>query len=122
MLYYFIRPFAKLTFQMLYRNVRFSGMEHIPKGVPIIFATNHPSAFLEPCLMATWLPRSLSFIVRGDLFKTKFKRLLLASMHLVPMFRVKDGGLNALDLDSASNSDDFDMSHVAYKYSEKFGS
>ena len=96
MLYYFIRPFAKLTFQMLYRNVRFSGMEHIPKGVPIIFATNHPSAFLEPCLMATWLPRSLSFIVRGDLFKTKFKRFLLASMHLVPMFRVKDGGLNVV--------------------------
>jgi 1-acyl-sn-glycerol-3-phosphate acyltransferase len=96
MLYYFIRPFARLTFQMLYRNVRFSGMEHIPKGVPVIFATNHPSAFLEPCLMATWLPKPLSFIVRGDLFKTKFKRLLLASMHLVPMFRVKDGGLNVV--------------------------
>ncbi|MDG1295960.1 MAG: 1-acyl-sn-glycerol-3-phosphate acyltransferase [Saprospiraceae bacterium] len=96
MLYYFIRPFARLTFQMLYRNVRFSGMEHIPKGVPIIFATNHPSAFLEPCLMATWLPKPLSFIVRGDLFKTKFKRFLLASMHLVPMFRVKDGGLNVV--------------------------
>ena len=96
MLYYFIRPFARLTFQMLYRNVRFKGMENIPKGVPVIFAVNHPSAFLEPCLMATWLPKSLSFIVRGDLFKTKFKRMLLASIHLVPMFRVKDGGLNVV--------------------------
>lgn len=96
MLYYFIRPFARLTFQMLYRNIRFKGMENIPKDVPVIFAVNHPSAFLEPCLMATWLPKSLSFIVRGDLFKTKFKRMLLASIHLVPMFRVKDGGLNVV--------------------------
>lgn len=71
-------------------------MENIPKDVPVIFAVNHPSAFLEPCLMATWLPKSLSFIVRGDLFKTKFKRMLLASIHLVPMFRVKDGGLNVV--------------------------
>jgi 1-acyl-sn-glycerol-3-phosphate acyltransferase len=96
MLYFFIRPFARLTFQMLYRNVRFKGLEHIPNGVPVIFATNHPSAFLEPCLMATWLPRPLSFIVRGDLFKKKFARMLLASLHLVPMFRVKDGGLNVV--------------------------
>lgn len=94
MLYYLIRPFARLTFQLLYRNIKFQGIEHIPKGVPVVFAVNHPTAFIEPCIMATWLPKSLSFIVRGDLFKKLWARILLASVHLIPMFRVKDGGLN----------------------------
>ena len=94
MLYYLIRPFARLTFQLLYRNIKFQGVEHIPKGVPVVFAVNHPTAFIEPCIMATWMPKSLSFIVRGDLFKKLWARILLASVHLIPMFRVKDGGLN----------------------------
>lgn len=94
MLYYLIRPFARLTFQLLYRNIRFQDVEHIPKGVPVVFAVNHPTAFIEPCIMATWLPKSLSFIVRGDLFKKSWARIVLASVHLIPMFRVKDGGLN----------------------------
>lgn len=96
MLYYLIRPFARITFKLLFRNIRFEGLDRIPKGVPIIFATNHPSAFLEPCLMACWMPMPLSFIVRGDLFKKKLVRLLLGSLNLIPMFRVKDGGFNVV--------------------------
>jgi 1-acyl-sn-glycerol-3-phosphate acyltransferase len=93
-LYQIIRPFAKLTFLVNYRKIYLSNAEVIPWDKPTVFATNHPSAFLEPCLLACFLPKPLYFLVRGDIWENKFYNALMRGVHLIPVYRLRDGYSN----------------------------
>jgi 1-acyl-sn-glycerol-3-phosphate acyltransferase len=66
-------------------------LERIPLDRPVLIASNHPSAFLEACLLATHFPKSLHFLVRGDIFINKFIVWLLAQFHLTPIYRFPMG-------------------------------
>lgn len=72
-------------------------MERIPKGKPVILAANHPTAFIEPCIVGCWMDGPLNFLARGDLYvKSKFVRRLYEWFHIVPVFRLDDMGYGAL--------------------------
>ncbi len=93
MLYYrLIRPFARLTLRTFYKKIYMTGLENYPKDKPVILALNHPTAFIEPCILATTLPQELHFLVRGDFFRQPLHNHLLRGMGCLPVFRMKDGG------------------------------
>ncbi len=96
MLYRLTRPFATIAFYVCFRKIHFSHQERIPWDKPIIFAANHPSAFLEPCLLACWLPKPLYFLARGNLFDHPIFAAMLRSWHLVPVYRAEESGLQAV--------------------------
>lgn len=96
MLYAFVRPFAKLAISIYFKKIYLSNTARIPKGKPVILACNHPTAFLEPCILACFLDRPLYFLVRGDFFKRPIQNFLLRALNMLPIFRKKDGDYNKL--------------------------
>lgn len=46
---------------------------------------------MEACVLACFLPRSLYFLVRGDVFVNPFVNFLLNSTHQIPIYRFRDG-------------------------------
>lgn len=92
MLYAAVRPLAKLGLQQYFRRIDLAGLENIPEGVPVILAANHPTAFLEPCIMACFSGHTLNFLVRGDMFRKGIHDWLLRSLNMLPIFRIRDGG------------------------------
>jgi len=92
MLYGLTRPLARVTLAVFYQKIYFSNADRIPENQPVLLAANHPTAFLEPCLLACWLPRPIHFMVRGSVFKNPFFAKVLRSLHLIPIYRMKDGG------------------------------
>jgi len=96
MLYHIVRPIAKLGLLAYYRKIYLSNAGRIPRGKAVILAANHPTAFLEPCILACFLGRPLYFLARGDLFKKPFYASLLNVLNLLPVFRLKDGGYGKL--------------------------
>lgn len=94
MLYRLLRPVVRMAFRVFYRKIYLTGREHIvPKG-PVLFTLNHPTAFIEPCLMACYSGRNLYFMTRGDFFINGVVRWLMAQVHLIPIFRFRDGFAN----------------------------
>lgn len=87
MLYYIIRPLTHFGLLAFCRNIYLSNTKTIPKDRPVILACNHPSAFLEPCVMASFTKRPLHFLVRGDFFRNSFYRKLMYSLNLIPIYR-----------------------------------
>ncbi len=96
MLYRITRPFATIAFYVCFRKIHMSHVERIPWDKPVILAANHPSAFLEPCLLACWLPKPLYFLARGNLFDHPVFAAMLRSWHLVPIYRAEESGLQAV--------------------------
>ncbi len=96
MLYPIVRPIASLGLKAFYRKIYLSHTENIPRDKPVILAANHPTAFLEPCILACFLDRPLYFLVRGNLFNKAFYSGLLHSLNMLPVYRLKDGGYGKL--------------------------
>lgn len=91
MLYYLLRPFTRFAFLIFYRKIHIVGKELIPAQGPVLFACNHTTAFIDPCLLACFQPRILHFITRGDVFKHPVANFILRAIHMLPIFRFKDG-------------------------------
>ena len=94
--YRLVRPVARIALKIYFRKIYFSGIENLPKDKPIILAANHPTAFLEPCLLACLLPQPLHFLVRGDFFDKPIFRTLLESLQMIPIYRMKDKGIQGV--------------------------
>lgn len=96
MLYQLARPIARYVLSWYYRRITMDGLENIPEEGPVILASNHPTAFIEPCILACYQPRKLWFLARGNLFKNKLVSSILNGLHILPVFRIKDGGYGKL--------------------------
>ena len=94
--------------KIFFRKIYFTNRDRIPEGKPLILAINHPTAFIEPCILACFLPIKLYFLVRGDLFKKPLFRKILNVLHMVPIFRRQEG------LDQLKKNDEtFDFCYEA---------
>ena len=96
MLYYIVRPIARLALLIYYRKIYLSHLERIPRGKPVILASNHPTAFMEPCLMAVFMRQPLSYLVRGDFFQKPIYNFLLRALKMIPIYRIIDLGYQGL--------------------------
>lgn len=96
MLYSFVRPIATIALKTFFKKIYFTNAAKIPVGKPVIIAANHPTAFLEPCILACLLDQPLHFLVRGNLFKKPLHNKVLRALHMLPVFRTKDSGLSAV--------------------------
>lgn len=92
MLYYLIRPLATIALKIFLRKITLSHQERVPAECPVILAVNHPTAFMEPCVLACTLGRPLYFLVRGDVFAQPVYAAILKAFHMLPMYRLKDRG------------------------------
>jgi len=92
MAYKIVRPLASIALASFFRKIYLSNTDRIPWEKPLILASNHPTAFTEPCILACFLEQPLHFLVRGDFFKKPFYAFLMRQVHLIPIFRMKDGG------------------------------
>lgn len=94
MIYFIIRPIVRLTLRIFFSKIHIHNIHRIPLDRPVLISSNHPSAFLEACLLATHFPKSLHFLVRGDIFINKFIINILKQVHLTPIYRISDGFKN----------------------------
>lgn len=96
MLYKIAKPIAHIAFSIYFRRIFFSNVQNIPANKPVILALNHPTAFVEPCIVASFQDRPLNFLARGDFFANPLLAKVLRGFHIIPIFRLQDGGYDKL--------------------------
>jgi 1-acyl-sn-glycerol-3-phosphate acyltransferase len=96
MIYQLVRPVARYVLSWYYRRIELDGFENIPTEGPVILAANHPTAFIEPCILACYQQRPLWFLARGNLFKNSLANWILDRLHILPVYRIEDGGYEKL--------------------------
>ena len=56
------------VFTSVYFDLRVWGVEHVPRAGGVLLVSNHQS-YLDPVLLGTRLPRSLSYMAKSELFQ-----------------------------------------------------
>jgi 1-acyl-sn-glycerol-3-phosphate acyltransferase len=112
MLYFFLKPLVKLAIKVYFRNIFLSGLKNLPHQKPFLIAMNHPSAFLEPVIIAANSNKPIHFLARGDHFNKSFYRFLLNQAKMIPVFRQKESGFGSL-------KNNYDTFFRCYEYISK---
>ena len=91
-LYYaHLKFWVKLAIKLFYRRIEIRGIENLPMEGPVLLAPNHQNAFMDALLPATLCPRTIHFLVRADVFKSSIARKFFGSIHMMPIYRQRDG-------------------------------
>jgi 1-acyl-sn-glycerol-3-phosphate acyltransferase len=91
MLYSFLRFLFLFYIKIHVKRSFVKGIENVPTKGPIIFAANHGNAFLDATLLVLTLNRPIWYLARADVFKTAWQRWILKQLHLIPVYRLRDG-------------------------------
>lgn len=97
MFWYFLRNTLYYCFRIYFRGYRVKNADRIRQKGPMFVAMNHPNAFMDPICFSTLLfyPRTY-YMARGDAFKKGLASVMLQSMGIVPIYRLRDGGYESV--------------------------
>jgi 1-acyl-sn-glycerol-3-phosphate acyltransferase len=77
--------------QFFFGGVKVIDRKKIPKDAAIIFAPNHQGAFIDAVLLGSHVNLPVHFLTRADIFKKGWVRAILHSLHMIAIYRIRDG-------------------------------
>lgn len=89
--YYFVKALVKSSLFFYSKRIKVTGKENIPKRGAVLFIVNHPNGLIDPLIVAVNNPRVQHFLVRAAVFKKPLVKKFLATLNLMPIYRIRDG-------------------------------
>ena len=88
MIYSILKILCRITIRSYFRRYKVDGKENIPPSGPYIFVANHPSAFMDPIIVASIVKPQVYFIAAGEYMGKGFKSWFLQKVfHMIPVYR-----------------------------------
>lgn len=91
MLYKFLLFPARLLIHFYCRKVIINNESVLSRKGPLLIASNHPNSFLDAIMMAILFKHPVHSLARGDAFAGKFLSKILASLNMLPVYRISEG-------------------------------
>ncbi len=89
--YPYLSQVSGLMFYGFFRKVHLSDIASVPSDKPVLLAANHPTAFVDPMLLCTFVEPPIYNMTRGDVFQKPLFRMLMESINMFPVYRMRDG-------------------------------
>jgi glycerol-3-phosphate O-acyltransferase/dihydroxyacetone phosphate acyltransferase len=87
-LYRLVKWIIRLTLNSYFRRIVVTGRHHVPAKGPVIFVANHPSAFMDPMVIATTIGRSIHFLAAAEFFGKGIKAWMYQNyLNMIPVYR-----------------------------------
>ena len=86
-----LRRYVDLVLKLSYRNIKYVGLERIPKDGAVIFAPNHTGALMDALVILAMDKRPKVFVARADMFKNPKLAKFLTFCKIMPIMRMRDG-------------------------------
>jgi glycerol-3-phosphate O-acyltransferase / dihydroxyacetone phosphate acyltransferase len=87
MIYRILKFLFRITVRAYFRKYEIKNSAKIPTEGPLIIVANHPSAFMDPIVLAVAMKREIHFIAKGEAFRSKFAAWLLPKFNMIPIYR-----------------------------------
>ena len=89
-MYFLLRAAAGIALRWYYRDIRFEGVDRIPRGRPLLLAVNHPNALVDALLVCRAVPWRVLILAKATLFRNRLASVLLRSIGVLPVRRATD--------------------------------
>lgn len=99
-LYSVLKYPVQLGLIFFYKRIYMLGLENIPHDAPVIGAPNHANTLIDPISIACFQQKDMYFWARADVFKNPLVAWFIKQVHLLPIYRPRDGKENMHKNDS----------------------
>lgn len=89
--YLFVKVSSWIGLKLFFGSIKLIDKQNIPKNGALILAPNHQGAFMDALLVGTFSRRPVHFLTRADIFKRPLVIAILNSLHMMPIYRIRDG-------------------------------
>ena len=90
-LYSFLRYYVDFVLKLSYRNVRYVGLDRIPKDGAVIYAPNHTNALMDALVILAMDRSAKVFVARADIFRIPMLAKIFRFLKIMPIMRMRDG-------------------------------
>lgn len=88
MLYSILKPIIRFSLHTYFRKIEVIGYENFPKNGPVIFVANHPSAVIDPLIIAMIMKKSVFFLAGSEWFGKGLKSYIFKKeLNMIPVHR-----------------------------------
>ena len=92
MIYSLVKKLMRVALYCYFREIRFHGMDRVPRDRPVMLLPNHQNALLDPLLVAACMKGARPyFLTRSDVFQGKFLKAVFSGLRMLPVYRLRDG-------------------------------
>jgi len=99
LIYYILKPFIRFALAIFCPSLKMQDKTISAMKGPVLITANHPNSFLDAIIIASVFNRPIHFLARGDAFHKPWHNVLLRTLHMFPVYRLREGkeflGLNA---------------------------
>lgn len=92
--YLFVKYVSWVGLRLFFGGISLIDEKNIPKDGAVIFAPNHQGAFMDALVLGVYTKRPVHFLTRADIFKKPWVISILKSLHMMPIYRMRDGVQN----------------------------
>ena len=90
-LYSFLRHYVDCFLKLSYRNIKYTGLENLPKDGAVIFAPNHTNALMDALVILAMDRSPKVYVARADIFKKPLLAKIFKFLKIMPIMRIRDG-------------------------------
>ena len=90
-IYNLLLPSIHLEYRKLFQKIHLHNRKGVPANKPVLIASNHPTAFIDPLFFCIFFDPPVYNMTRGDIFRKPFFRKLLEHCNMFPVYRQRDG-------------------------------
>lgn len=90
MLYRSLKILIGIAIRAYFRRIKYRNIEKVPKAAPLLFCANHPSAFMDPLVVAAAVKARLHFLVRGESFRNPVAKWFYGHLNMIPVYRTDE--------------------------------
>lgn len=89
--YDLLRYYVDFTLKLSYRNIRYVGLEKVPKDSAVIYAPNHTNALMDALVILAMDRKPKVFVARADIFRRPLLAKIFTFLKIMPIMRIRDG-------------------------------
>lgn len=89
--YLFVKYTSWLGLRLFFGGISLIDKKNLPKDGAVIFAPNHQGAFMDALILGVNSRRPVHFLTRADIFRKPWVISILKSLHMMPIYRIRDG-------------------------------
>jgi len=91
LLYFILNTTLSLGLPLFFREIGTKNKKSLPKKKGTLYVANHPSAFMDPIIVAWLSKQPIHFLTMAEVFKAKKFEGIFRSAHMYPIYRQVDG-------------------------------
>lgn len=82
---------TRLLLKIFFQKQVIAATELFETPGPLLLVANHPNSFLDAIIIGATCKYPVHFLARGDAFQKKHYRVLLHSLQMIPIYRMREG-------------------------------